>query len=353
MSTREDQIRSLVTQEAADWFVANREGLAAGDADRFAAWLKASPMNVQEYLQIAVTAREMRRAGPDPGHSIDELIARARAEDSVAAQTPASRIGTWARPAPVRGWRWAGACAAALVVVSCGAILWYYLHAGGAPAAAGGTVLHFETRRGEQLRARLPDQTVLHLNTDTALEVRYSPGERRVFIRHGQADFEVVHNPQRPFRVSAGPAEVVDLGTNFDVYLQSEATVVTVLEGKVGVGLSDARSPAAPLVQVGANQQLRVSRDAWPAAPATVDAQQATAWLRREIVFDHEPLEKVAAEFNRYSPKPIEIGTPALKGLRISGAFDTDDPNAFIAFLRSLKGVRVEETPTQIRVLQP
>jgi ferric-dicitrate binding protein FerR (iron transport regulator) len=34
----------------------------------------------------------------------------------------------------------------------------------------------------------------------------------------------------------------------------------------------------------------------------SVDAQRTTAWLHREIVFDHEPLERVAAVFNRYAP---------------------------------------------------
>ena len=77
-----------------------------------------------------------------------------------------------------------------------------------------------------------------------------------------------------------------------------------------------------------------------------------TAWLRGEIMFENEPLERVAAEFNRYAPKPIEIATPALRSLQISGVFATDDTDAFIAFLRSLKGVRVEITATRIRVSQ-
>jgi ferric-dicitrate binding protein FerR (iron transport regulator) len=38
--------------------------------------------------------------------------------------------------------------------------------------------------------------------------------------------------------------------------------------------------------------------------------------------------------------------------LQISGAFATDDTDAFIAFLRTLKGVRVEVTATRIRVSQ-
>jgi transmembrane sensor len=67
-------------------------------------------------------------------------------------------------------------------------------------------------------------------------------------------------------------------------------------------------------------------------------------------VFDHEPLEHVVAEYNRYTAKPIEIATPALRNLQISGVFATDDTEAFVAFLRSLKGVRVEVTETRIRV---
>jgi transmembrane sensor len=117
---------------------------------------------------------------------------------------------------------------------------------------------------------------------------------------------------------------------------------------KLGTNSSQNRPPR--FVQLSANQQIRVTEGEWPATPVAVDAQRTTAWLRREIVFDHEPLERVAAEFNRYTPKPIEVATPALRNLQISGVFATDDAEAFIAFLRSLKGVRVEVTETRIRV---
>jgi len=105
-------------------------------------------------------------------------------------------------------------------------------------------------------------------------------------------------------------------------------------------------------VQLRANEQISVAAGEWPAMPASVDVQRTTAWLRRQIVFDQEPLERVAAEFNRYAPKPIEIATPALRNVEISGVFATDEPKAFVAFLRSLKGVRLEVTTTRIRVSQ-
>jgi transmembrane sensor len=178
-------------------------------------------------------------------------------------------------------------------------------------------------------------------------------------LTSGQADFDVAHDPDRAFRVIAGSAEVVDLGTKFDVRLQHDSTVVTVIEGRVAVapsptteelGTGSNQSHARRVVQLGANQQISVTEGEWPVTPVAVDAERTTAWLRHEIVFDHEPLERVAAEYNRYTAKPIEIATPALRNLQISGVFATDDTEAFIAFLRSLKGVRVEVTETRIRV---
>jgi transmembrane sensor len=361
MKPKEERIRTLVAEEAADWFVANRAGLAGDEIARFNAWLKASPTNVEEYLGVALIARDLRAACTDPQLSPEALLTRARAEDAAAGENRVTAISAAARPAPVRHWQFAAACVAALGVLSVGGFLWrdWQVTRAPAPVATASTTLHFETRHGEQLRRRLADDSVLQLNTDTAVTVTYSETERRVVIERGQADFEVAHNPQRPFRVFGGSAQIVAVGTKFDVYVQHDSTVVTVIEGKVAVGLSPLlpNSGAEPrsnrstsVVQVGADQQVRVSEDAWPAIPVAVNAQRTTAWLRRQIVFEHEPLERVAAEFNRYAPAPIEIVTPALRNLQVSGVFATDDPESFIAFLRTLDGVRVEATTTRIRV---
>jgi transmembrane sensor len=249
---------------------------------------------------------------------------------------------------------------AASVVLSLGLFSWWDVrHAAQPPVAETITELRFQTRHGEQLSRRLADNSVLRLNTDSAVTIRYGKTERLVTLTAGQANFEVAHESDRTFRVLAGSAEVVDIGTQFDVRLEQHSTVVTVVEGRVEVGPSPMREtpgtsarqpPAARLVELAAGQQVSVAEGEGPAAPITVDVQSTTAWLHQEIVFDHEPLERVAAEYNRYTAKPIAIATPALRHLQITGDFATDDPDAFIAFLRSLKGVRVEVTETQIRI---
>ena len=199
----------------------------------------------------------------------------------------------------------------------------------------------------------------MHLNSDTAVTIRYGKTERRVMLASGQAGFEVATEPKRPFQVFAGPAEAIALGTQFDVRLASDSTVVTVVEGRVAVGLSEMSEPRSmssshrqpvQLVELGPDQQVSVSRDEWPATPTAIDAKRTTAWLHRQIAFDHEPLERLAAEYNRHAEKPIEIMTPELRKLEITGTFSIDDREEFLAFLRSLDGVRVEVTATQVRV---
>ena len=362
MISNEEQVRATIAEQAAAWLVANDEGLLdARESAALAAWLKASPVHVEEFLRVSVIARDLRDARTDPEYSLETVLARARAEDDTPVRPLWPHVIAPVRSMYSRRWLPAAVTMGAVAVLSLGLFsLWNVRPVAPVPVRVGTTALHFETGHGEQLSRRLADNSVLHLNTDSAVTIRFSKTERLVMLASGQANFEVAHEPARAFRVLTGSAEVVAIGTQFDVRLQEDSTVVTVIEGRVAVGPSPMlekrggtnANDAPRYVQVGANQQIRVTESEWPATPIAVDAQHTTAWLHHEILFDHEPLERVAAEFNRYAPKPIEIATPALRNLQISGAFATDDTDALIAFLRSLKGVRVEVTATRIRISQ-
>jgi len=361
MSANDERVRSLITQQAADWFVANRAGLTVTERPIFAAWLKASPLHVQEYLALAVISRDLREACADSQGSLDELLVRARLQKDIAVHPFWSRVAARVRGAPSRQWQTIAVTLAVLGVLSLGLLAsWNPRPTLRLPPSGDVAALHLETRHGEQQTRRLADNSILHLNTDSAVTIRYNKKERVIALTSGEADFEVAHEAERAFRVFAGSAEVVAIGTKFDVRLRDDSTVVTVIAGRVAVGLSAVQQRGTSnsgrfrgFVQVDADHQISVVAEGqWPARPVVVDTQRTTAWLHRQIMFDHEPLERVAIEFNRYAPKPIEILTPALRSLQISGVFTTDDIDAFIAFLRSLEGVRVEVTPTRIRVSQ-
>jgi len=362
MNATGDRVREIITQQAADWFVGNRGGLLPHQRNDFTAWLESSPLHVEEYLALSTVARDLRAASELSDDALEELIARARNEPdaSVEPMRPAALSGSGTT---ITGWlRWQ---LTAVTLATVGVLILgflaqrYFVPAATVTESGTPVIAHYETRHGEQQTQRLADDSVIHINTDSAVTIRFSKTERLVVLNAGEADFEVAHERERHFRVVAGPAQIVAIGTQFDVRLHQNSTVVTVAQGRVAVGpppLPDYPNtnsyPGPEFVQVGANQQINVNRDAWPAAPVAADAQQTTAWLHRQIMFQHETLERVATEFNRYAPTPFEITTPALRALEISGVFAADDPQAFIAFLRSLDGVRVEVTATRIRVMQ-
>jgi transmembrane sensor len=360
MNSNEEQVRAAIAEQAGEWLVANDEGpLSTRDAEALTAWLRTSPVHIEEFLGVSVIGRDLQAVASDPEFSIAAVVAGARAGDGSEVQLLRPRMMAPARRVSARRWLPVAVAMAAMAALVFGLFSLWNAGLLGPLSAPGDITASFETGHGEQRIVRLADNSVLHLNTDSAVTVRYGKDERLVTLRSGEAEFEVTHDPGRAFRVLAGAAEVVDIGTKFNVRLGNDWTVVTVIEGRVEVGQSatsaglnagSSRDRALKFVQLGADQQLRVTRAAWPAVPSGVDAQRATSWLRRQIVFEQEPLERVAAEFNRYCPKSIEIVTPALRDLQISGVFATDDTEAFVAFLRSLKGVRVEVTATRIRV---
>jgi transmembrane sensor len=358
MSANSERVRTLIGRQAADWFIANRAGLSGTERNAFTLWLKASPVHVEEYLAISVIGRDLREACAYSAESLDKLLARARLEQEGPAPSvwPRERVATW------RSWRTATFATAVAGVLTIGSVIGWRSLSPVLPFSSPVTasVLRIATRHGEQLTRRLADDSVLHLNTDSSITVQYSKAERLVRLTSGEAFFEVAHEPSRSFRVLAGSAQIVAIGTQFNVRLAEHATVITVLQGQVAAGPSGMGSEAGTranpdwgkLVPVAAGQQIRVAEDQRPAQPNSANTERTTAWLHRQIMFEREPLQRVAAEFNRYALKPIEIVTPALQDLEISGVFATDDTDAFVAFLRSLDGVHVEVSSARIRVSQ-
>ena len=66
----------------------------------------------------------------------------------------------------------------------------------------------------------LEDGSVVEsLNRGAEIAVNFTPGERRVALLKGEANFEVAKNKERPFIVSAGGVDVRAVGTAFNVRL--------------------------------------------------------------------------------------------------------------------------------------
>jgi len=351
MSPTTEQIRAAIAEQASEWYVENRGGpLDPAQSAHFMEWLQASPVHVAEYLRVAALVPDLEAAAKKAAIELEPLLARARSEaDGVVSL---GSVGSTLAPASRGTRRWYTAqlaVAAALAILSVTAALWWTRD-----GERFGLPRSYSTAHGEQREQRLPDGSIVHLNTDSSVTVHYSRAERLIRLDRGQALFEVAKQAQRPFRVEAGQAGVIAVGTEFDVYRRSSTVTVKVLEGTVAVfsgSVPPRPSTGLPesAVRLAAGYQIDI--DGAIGAPRPIKSQAASAWLRRQIAFENEPLGEVADEFNRYGQIPIEIEDATLRAVPITGVFDAYDTDSFVAFLAALDGVIVQKTSDRIRVL--
>ncbi|MET3528175.1 FecR family protein [Phenylobacterium koreense] len=200
----------------------------------------------------------------------------------------------------------------------------------------------YSTDVGAQQVVRLEDGSVVRLNTDSKVRVRYGQHVRRLVLERGQAYFEVAHDGGRPFVVEAGDAQVRALGTKFDVQRTEGKTRVTLVEGRVEV--ARAGTPSAWTLKP--NEQITLGEAAPRPGPA--DVPQATSWTIGRLRFLDTPLVKAVDEVNRYSRTKIVLDAGDVAQVRINGAFETGDTAAFVSAVTELFGLTAARTDDRI-----
>jgi transmembrane sensor len=223
------------------------------------------------------------------------------------------------------------------------------------------------TEVGALRTVTLPDGSVIQLNTDTAISVRYSSTERRVVLSRGEAYFSVARNSARPFFVSVAGLDVRVVGTVFNVRLRTEAVDVLVTEGRVQVHspVASALPPDTPAAEttpseLTAGQKLSIGLPAPSRAPpvatraelSSVEIKHALAWQARRLNFDAAPLPEIVAEMNRYNQHKLVIADPRLRAQRFGGSFPAGDCETIVRMLEANFGVLAErgENETKLRL---
>jgi len=206
----------------------------------------------------------------------------------------------------------------------------------------------YTTRTGERRIVTLADGSQVALDSRSEVRVEYSTHARELTLTKGQARFDVVHDFERPFTVTADDHKVIATGTSFNVDLFGPTLLVTLIEGRVIVSstlaLTDATKVEIPLprITLDAGEQVVFSPKT-PPSVARVNLGQATAWENGEIVSDDDSLTTVVARINRYAQHTVVIGDSQTAELRISGVFHTGDIDGFISTIVAYLPVRADK----------
>lgn len=313
-------------ETAEDWLARmSRPGVDARDQDGFMAWLEADPDHLRQYEAAkadsaaleplrGVFAGDLARLKPQPG--------RAR-----------GRVAGWPR-LPV---------AAGLLAATLGAAILIWPALRSAPPSRGQL---YQSAPTQILDVTLADGSRVTLDADSAIRVALSDDVRRVELERGAAYFEVAHEADHPFQVTLAERRVIVTGTRFVTALNQGGGEVSLLEGRVAVGVRDAAGPdaLAGAVHLLPGQRLRLQPGA-AGRPETMDVEAATAWRKRRLVFRDTPLSEIVTAAGRYADQPLVVADPRLARIRVTVVLPLSGEDALIERMDRLLPISVEETP--------
>lgn len=352
--------RNRASAEAAEWWSRLQSKLTREERGEWVDWLRESHIHVAEMLHMAQLHGTLEQF--EQWLKLPKADERSSADVIPLFENSFHKKASNLRSNTKRRVNTLLAIAASLLLITL-PIVWLVSAIRGQSIA---------TDRGERREIVLEDGTILQIDPETQVRVRFERDLRRVHLDHGRALFRVAKNPRRPFLVETNIAVVRAVGTAFGVERAYDSTMVTVAEGKVAVAGSSPwfdslrREPGgndmdtsthrfvgpqsgrngngrSPEVMLTADQQITVhGANAINEAIRKVDSQQALAWAQGRLIFEDVPLMNVVAQFNRYNRMQIRIADNSLAHQSLNGTFNASDPESLIAFLRNVVPLRVE-----------
>ena len=325
--------RAEIDEEAATWIWRMESGPTGGlDREGFEAWLRQDPRHRRAVEELSKVWESLDGlADPRLNEVPPELT------EVPVASTPRNRRPVWL------------AAAATVLVAGAAGVIWW---------AQRSETQVLATAVGQHRTVTLADGSIVTLNTNSIVETNIGRSSRDIYLRKGEAHFEVAHDRLRPFLVHAGDAVVRAVGTEFEVRLRPDRHVdVLVNEGRVEVqpeilpvpsadnALRDQPMTLAKVKAVSAGEELSTATNNYAVTPISAEQLSSDlAWRDGAVVFDSEPLSQAIAEIQRYTDARIAISDPAIANLPVGGRFKTDDLQGFLDGLAAALPLSIRRT---------
>ena len=188
---------------------------------------------------------------------------------------------------------------------------------------------------GERLQHTLADGSRLALNSDSAVNVRFSETERRIRLLKGELLLESGRDAaRRPLIVETAAGEIQALGTRFSVYEIDGGSRVELYEGEL-----ELRPRNTPLSRLQAGQQRWFNSER---ATAIGQADNnAIAWNEGRLIAERMPLGQFLDELARHRPGVLRCD-PAVAKLPLTGVFPLADTDRVLAALQQSLPVEMQ-----------
>lgn len=203
------------------------------------------------------------------------------------------------------------------------------------------------TGTAEVRSVRLQDGSTVTLAPESAIELEFTPQERRVRLLKGEAFFDVASQRDRPFKVAARSVEASVVGTRFNVHRKDSAVAISVEEGRVLVEAAQQRELLEAMQGVEVSEDGRFRRE-------QLDAGSVAAWRRGMAYLRDRPLADAVERIRPYFDGKILVMSSSLQTQPTTGVLDLREPEAALRGLMQAHGATVRRiSPWLLVVSEP
>jgi transmembrane sensor len=325
--------------EAANWLLRLRE--AAGDPrvqDDFSAWLSRSSEHRAAWHRVRESWHLLGEGKP-----VYEHVWRPRSPQTLSTDVgkgPRVRPGSQSR-ATRRRWQWV-ATTSAIGLAACLLVV-------AVPSLLLRLEADYLTTTAQSRLVTLEDGTTVYLAADSAIKTDFSASRRQVRLLAGEAFFDVIRSPERPFVVDASGVKVEVTGTAFDVRLSSSATHVELARGAVGVSFDAAQR--ASLARLAPGQMLVVDRKSGAMTKSDIAPEDIGAWRAGRLFVNDATIGAVVEQIQRYHAAWIAVPDVTLAQQTVTGLYDLRDPDRALRALVQPHGGKVHEVSRFARIV--
>lgn len=167
---------------------------------------------------------------------------------------------------------------------------------------------------GSRTVVQLSDGTEVNLNFGSKIKYpRNFSGDTRGITLVGEAYFDVTHNPECPFVVKTESLKIKALGTKFNVhaYPGDDVIATTLIKGKVVIEKTISGKKTEIVGTMIPGQHVTYNLESGKICSTKGKTEKYIAWKDGKLVFDNEPILKVAEKLSRMFNVDIEVADNA------------------------------------------
>ena len=200
------------------------------------------------------------------------------------------------------------------------------------------------TKNGSRTDIQLPDGSKVWLNSGSTITYDKQFGKViREVVLSGEAFFDVVRNPDKPFIIHTSSMDIKVLGTQFNVkaYANDKLSEATLIHGSIEISLKK-RSSEKFLLEP--NEKIVVQNESLEIEPIGLAVKQTpsqpifavqklnykdssiieTSWIDNKLIFQNESFEDIALKMERWFGVAVTFQDLSLKSERFSGSFTSE-----------------------------